>query len=317
MVMSFAEFERETISERTRDKMRAARRKGKWIGGNLVLGYDVAPKGGALVVNQPEADRVRAIFELYLELGSLIPVVEELDRRGWTMKRWTTRDGRVRGGARFNKTTLHNLLTNVTYTGRIRFEDKIYAGEQKRIIDDDTFNRVQEQLKRAGRGGKRARNKHGGLLKGLLRCARCGAGMTHTYVRKKQTLYRYYVCNTAHQRGYGACETRSVPAPLLEDAVVAKIRGFAQHPEMLSEVLRRVEQQRRDAGETSITDPAELEEALQKFEPLWDQLTVSEQERFIRTLVTEVRYDGPSETVTVGFRSDGIKQLCECPGSTT
>src|SRR5438094_10168400 len=100
------------ISERTRDKMRAARRKGKWVGGNLVLGYDLLPRGGALVINRKEADRVREIFRLYLELGSLIPLVAELERRSWKMKVWTTREGRESGGGRFTKTTLHNLLTN-------------------------------------------------------------------------------------------------------------------------------------------------------------------------------------------------------------
>jgi site-specific DNA recombinase len=66
MLLTFAQFERETISERTRDKMRSARRKGKWTGGNVVLGYDVAPKGGALLVNREEAKRVREIYHLYL-----------------------------------------------------------------------------------------------------------------------------------------------------------------------------------------------------------------------------------------------------------
>ena len=311
MLLSFAQFERETISERTRDKMRAARRKGKFIGGNLVLGYDAAPKGGALVVNKQEAEQVRTIFGLYLELGSLIPVVEELERRGLRMKLWRTREGRPHGGAKFTKTTLYNLLTNVVYTGRVKFEGKLLKGEHERIIDDETFNQVQEQLKRMGRGGKKRLNKHGGLLKGLLRCGSCGAGMTHTYVRKKQTLYRYYVCNTAHQRGYNACETGSVPAPLLEGAVVAKVRGFAQSPEMLSEVLQRVEHQRLESGESPVTDPAELQDALRKFEPLWDQLTMAEQERFIRVLIAEVRYDGRTETVTVGFHTEGIKELCE------
>jgi site-specific DNA recombinase len=311
MLLSFAQFERETISERTRDKMRAARRKGKFIGGNLVLGYDASQKGGALAVNKQEAEQVRTIFGLYLELGSLIPVVEELARRSVRMKLWTTREGRLHGGAEFNKTTLYNLLTNVVYTGRVRFEGKLLKGEHERIIDDETFNRVQEQLNRMGRGGRKRRNKHGGLLKGLLRCGCCGAGMTHTYVRKKQTLYRYYVCNTAHQRGYNACETRSVPAPLLERAVVARVGGIAQSPEMLSEVLQWVEHRRIESGESPASDPAELQDALSKFDPLWDQLTTAEQERFIRVLISEIRYDGRTETVTVGFHTEGTKELCE------
>jgi site-specific DNA recombinase len=221
IVLSFAQFEREMTSERTRDKMHAARRKGKWIGGNLVLGYDVAPQGRFLVINEEEAARVREIFQLYLKLGSLIPVIGELDRRGWLMKRWTTREGRTRGGATFNKTTLHNLLTNVVYSGCVKFEGKIFAGEQARIVDDDVFNSVQEQLHRNGRrGGGRTANKYGGLLKGLVKCSSCGVAMIHSFVRKKQTVYRYYVCMKAHQRGWAGCETKSVSAPTLEGSVI-------------------------------------------------------------------------------------------------
>jgi hypothetical protein len=135
--------------------------------------------------------------------------------------------------------------------------------------------------------------------------------MTHTYVRKKQTLYRYYVCNKAHQRGYNACETTSVPAPELERAVVAKIRAFAQSPEVLSDVLQRVERQRLELGESPPTDPAKLQEALRNFDPLWDQLSIPEQVRFIRVLVAEVRYHGRTGTVALGFRSQAIQEFCE------
>lgn len=311
LLLTMAQFEREQTAQRTRDKMRASRRKGKFIGGNLILGYDVAPKGSALVVNAQEAEQVRAIFRLYLELGSLIPVVEELERRDLHMKRWTTRHGRTRGGASFNKTTLHNLLTNDTYTGHIRFEGKLLKGEHERIIDDDTFNRVQEHLQRNGRqGGCSVRNKCVGLLNGLVRCGSCGAGMVHTYSRKKDTRYRYYVCITAHQRGWNACVTKSVPAPVLEGAVVENLRRFVQQPAMLSGVLRRLEEVRREANETAMAEPAEVQDALLKFDPLWEQLTTSEKERFIRALISEVRYDGTTEMVTVGFRSEGIKELC-------
>ena len=203
IVMSFAEFERETIAERTRDKMRSARRKGKWIGGNLVLGYDVAPEGGRLVINAEEATRVREIFRLYLDLGSLIPVIEELERRGWRMKVWKTREGRLRGGASFQKNTLYNLLTNIVYTGRIKFEGEIRKAEHERILDDETWERVQTQLARNGRkGGRNVRNKFNGLLKGMVRCGSCGAAMIHTYAQKKETRYRYYICSNAHQRGW-------------------------------------------------------------------------------------------------------------------
>src|SRR5438445_13463630 len=93
VLLSFAQFEREIISERTRDKIAAARRKGKWSGGLPLLGYDVDPRGSKLVLNAAEVQRVRAIFALYLQHEGLVCVVEELKRRGWRNKRWRTRKG--------------------------------------------------------------------------------------------------------------------------------------------------------------------------------------------------------------------------------
>src|SRR5580698_10040490 len=93
VLLSFAQFEREIISERTRDKIAAARRKGKWTGGMPLLGYDVDPRRSTLIVNEEEATQIRAIFELYLEHQSLITTIRELDGRGWTNKHWTTRKG--------------------------------------------------------------------------------------------------------------------------------------------------------------------------------------------------------------------------------
>src|SRR5579885_516871 len=129
VLLSFAQFEREIISERTRDKIAAARRKGKWVGGMPLLGFDVDPRGSKLIVNDDEAARVRAIFELYLEHRSLLAVIQELDARGWCNKRWTTRKGIERGGKPFTKKSLHKLLTNVTYVGKLRYKDEVHDGE--------------------------------------------------------------------------------------------------------------------------------------------------------------------------------------------
>jgi site-specific DNA recombinase len=117
VLLSFAQFEREIIGERTRDKIAATRRKGKWSGGQPILGYDVREM--KLVVNHEEAERVRAIFELYLQKRTLRPVVEELQRRGWRNKCWRTRQRQERGGYPFSKTSVHLLLTNVLYAGNI------------------------------------------------------------------------------------------------------------------------------------------------------------------------------------------------------
>jgi hypothetical protein len=118
------------IGERTRDKMSAARKKGKWAGGCPVLGYDVDPGGGRLVVNEEEAERVRAIFGLFAEHGSVQQTLAEIERRGWRLKSWTRKTGEFRSGGLFTLSALRRLLTNILYTGEVRHQGHIYAGEQ-------------------------------------------------------------------------------------------------------------------------------------------------------------------------------------------
>ena len=145
MLLSFAQFEREMIAERTRDKMAAARRKGKWVGGIPVLGYDIASQGGKLVVNAAEAQQVRNIFELYLANGSVPEMLRRLDQHGWKTKQWTTRSGKLYGGHAFNKNTLKALLGNVIYTGRVRCDGQLYEGEHDAIVDRELWNAVNQR----------------------------------------------------------------------------------------------------------------------------------------------------------------------------
>jgi site-specific DNA recombinase len=153
ILLSFAQFEREIIGERTRDKMSASRRKGKWTGGHPVLGYDIDPRGGRLILNGDEAHRVRAIFKLYLDYNAMLPVVREIERRGWHTKQWVTKRGRTQGGAPFTRGRLYRLLTNPIYTGNVHFKGQVYNGEQDAIIKAETWESVQETLHRNGRSG--------------------------------------------------------------------------------------------------------------------------------------------------------------------
>ena len=252
VLLSFAQFEREIISERTRDKIAATRRKGKWSGGMPLLGYDVDPRGSKLIVNEDEAVRVRAIFDLYLEYQSLLPVIGELDRRGWANKRWTTRKGRERGGKPFTKTSLYKLLTNVTYTGRITYKDEIHNGEHAAIVSTEVWQRVQSVLRRNGRsGGAPVRNKFGALLKGLLRCVPCNCAMSPTHsTRNGNKRYRYYVCTNAQKRGWHNCPSKSIPAPEIERFVVDQIKRIGQDPALLGQTIA----QARGQGQSRVEE---------------------------------------------------------------
>jgi site-specific DNA recombinase len=244
VLLSFAQFEREIIAERTRDKIAATRRKGKWAGGHAVLGYDVDPATRRLVVNPDEAARVRAIFALYEENESLLPVVEDLARRGWRTKRWTTRKGDERGGKAFTRTSLYHLLTNPLYAGKVRYKAEVHAGEHAAVVERATFDRVQLALRRNGAaGGGAVRNQFGALLKGLLRCGPCGCAMTPTHTTKGTRRYRYYACVAGQKRGAGTCTSRSVPAGPVEGFVVDRIRGLGRDPDVLREVLAQARRQ--------------------------------------------------------------------------
>ena len=260
ILLSFAQFEREIISERTRDKMSAARRKGKWIGGHPVLGYDIDPKGGRLVVNPAEAEQVRTLFGLYLEHGSLLPVLQEAERRGLLTKRWTTEDGKVRGGKRIAKGTMHGILTNVIYTGMVDHKGSSIPGEHERIVDQKTWDRVHQTLRRNdGDSGASLRNKFGALLRGLLFCVPCGKPMIHTYTMRQSKRYRYYVCYNAQQQGWKSCETKSVSAQAVETAVLDSIRRIGKDPKLAAavatEALEQVARRRQDIDQ-EFDDPA-------------------------------------------------------------
>jgi len=239
ILLSFAQFEREIISERTRDKIAASRRKGKWSGGRPILGFDVDPRGGRLMVNEEEATRVRATFELYLERGSLVATIKELDARSWSNKRWTNKKGRMAGGSPFNKHGLYSLLTNVLYTGRITYKDEVHDGEHPAIVDVNIFNRVQFLLKRNGAtGGADVRNQFGAILKGLIRCVPCGCAMVPTHTLKNGARrYRYYVCANAQKRGWHTCPSKSIPAGEIERFVVDQIRCIGKDPAVLTETI--------------------------------------------------------------------------------
>jgi len=365
ILLSFAQFEREMISERTRDKMSAARRKGRWVGGIPMLGYDLGDKGAGLVVNGGEAARVRAIFDLYLEHGSLIQVVQELNRRDWRMKAWTTRKGTSAGGHEFTKNRLYSLLTNMVYVGKVDFGGQVYQGEHKGIVHPAIWQSVQDRLRFNSRtGGRQIRNKYGAVLKGILRCGSCDVGMVHTYTQKAPNkLYRYYVCVNAHQKGYNQCQTRSVSAPVIEQAVVEQIRGIAANSDVVGDVVRQLDEQRvagvdglerekriiakelQSLGEEAVSlvgmtgklgtdrmavlerqhrdvrdqlaesigqtvDAESVRKTPREFDGIWAEMTPREQEKFVKTLVERVTYDGATCTVTVGFRTAGIRQLC-------
>jgi len=241
ILLSFAQFERETIADRTRDKVCAARRKGKWTGGIPVLGYDVHPDGGKLLVNEDEAPIVREIFRLYLQHKSLQKVVAELGRRGWTTKSWTTKAGRLREGKPFSKSNLSRFLANPVFIGCVNHKGQIYPGEHTGIIRKSTFDKVQAILAENQKTGPfKSKNKYGHLLKGLIRCGACNAAYIPTSQKRGSRVYRYYTCSSAQKLGWKSCPHPNISADKLEKLIVEQVRIIGSDPKLQAETLKQV-----------------------------------------------------------------------------
>jgi len=236
LLATFAQFERETIAERVRDKVHATRRRGMWTGGKLPLGYDLAAK--RLVVNKEEAERVRAIFTLYLEIGSLLATAHELNARGWTSKTWTTKEGRVVPARAWSNTSLHAFLTNPLLVGKIRAGDELVVGQHQAVVDQGTFDAVQAQLARRASvpRGWRPVKRDGAMLSGLLKCA-CGASMIRSSTKSHGRKYSSYVCARVLKHGAAACPGSRAPAGELEAFVVERVRAVGRDPSVLRATL--------------------------------------------------------------------------------
>jgi site-specific DNA recombinase len=217
VLLSFAQFERELSSERVRDKIAASRRKGKWTGGSVPLGYDAKDK--KLVINKAEAEAVRYIFKRYLEVKSFAKLVDDLDKKGIVTKRRNTKVKKFNGGIPFTYGPLAHFLKNRLYVGETRHNDKWFSGEHASIVDKTTFDQVQELLTSNAAGRTATRSASGALLQGKLYDDR-GNRMSPSYSTKNGIRYRFYV-SSALLRGRTA-EVGSlgrVSAVEIEDAV--------------------------------------------------------------------------------------------------
>ncbi|WP_375757406.1 recombinase family protein [Corallococcus exercitus] len=219
MLMSFAEFEREMISERTRDKIAGARRKGKWTGGPVPFGYSAKDK--KLVVNEAEAHVVREAFTLFLAHRQMATVARELNKRGLLPR--ASKHGR-KGGPLWSKDSIARVLRSPLYAGRMMYGDELYEGEHPRLIDDVTYRQAQKLLGMAGRELRVTGTNPEYVLRGLLRCGLCGEAMCPGSTTKKSgKTYRFYRCSTRDKYGTDRCSARPLPARAIEDFVVARI----------------------------------------------------------------------------------------------
>jgi DNA invertase Pin-like site-specific DNA recombinase len=289
ILLSFAQFEREVIGERIRDKFAASRKKGMWMGGFVPLGYDVRDR--KLVVNEGEAAIVRMIFERFTRIGSATTLVRSLSAEGITGKH----------GKLVDKGYLYKLLNNRVYVGQAVHKGTAYPGEHRAIISQELWDRVHIILcDSPRRRGARTRAQTPALLKGLI-FGPTACAMSPTHTRKGGRLYRYYVSQSVLKHGPGACPVGRVPAAEIEAAVVDQLRGLLQAPEIVVGTWRAVRLNIEGIAEEEVRD------ALERLDPLWNELFPAEQARIVQLLVERV--DVSPDGVDIRLRTEGLANL--------
>ncbi len=190
VLLSFAQFEREVIGERVRDKIAASKRKGIWVGGPVPLGYRSRDKKIEIVPE--EAELVRKIFSEYLRLGSVGRLAAELNGGGLKPKPRLLTNGRTLVPECYRVGPLAHLLKNRFYVGEIAYGGEIHEGEHEPVLDRELFEAVQQKLADQSVDRKLKGSASPFLLTGLIYDDRSNR-MTPSHANKKGIRYRYYV----------------------------------------------------------------------------------------------------------------------------
>ena len=239
ILLSFAQFEREIIGERIRDKKQATASQGKYVGGGPILGLDVVDK--KYVVNREEAKLVRDIFDRFEKLRSCRKVAVALNAEGFRTKvRPTTTSGKQRGGKPWRQRSVYEVLINRRYIGQIAHKGKAYPGEHEAIVPTEQFERVQKQLSANKTYTHMHQVKRFVSLRRMIRCGHCGGRVQPTWTRKAGREYRYYACTKKVKEGYGQCPLPNLPAGQIETAVVDQLRALLRHPDVIARTYREI-----------------------------------------------------------------------------
>ncbi len=289
ILLSFAQYEREIIGERVRDKIAASKARGMWMGGPVPLGYEVRDR--KLAVNEAEAATVRRVFESFASVGSATALVPALRAEGLLTKM----------GRPFDKGAIYKTLNLQTYLGVVTHQGKVYPGEHQAIVPQDLWDRAHDIMRESPRvRANEARRQAPALLRGLI-FGPDGRALSPTHTRKKGKLYTYYVSQAVLKGTDAGCTVRRISAGEIEAAVMDQVKTLLQQPEVVIGTWRAAQ------AEAPALTEAETREALEQLDPLWGELFPAEHERIVRSLVERV--DVSPAGADIRLRLDGLAGL--------
>jgi DNA invertase Pin-like site-specific DNA recombinase len=291
ILLSFAQFEREVIGERIRDKVAASRKRGMWMGGYVPLGYDVRDR--KLIINEAEAATVRMIFKRFVAIGSATKLAKALVAEGVCTK----------SGRPVDKGYIYRLLNSRVYLGEATHKGASYPGEHAPIIDRSLWDKVHSIMETSPRlRAANARARTPALLKGLI-FTETGCAMTPAFTKKGTRQYRYYVSMDVI-RNRPLAESPGplrLSAPMVEDAVIGEIHRMIRAPEITARTIATL---RRDGVKV---DEAAVVATLAGFERLWGALYPAEQARIVQLLVERITVS--TNGIAVDLRREGLGLL--------
>ena len=238
IMLAFAEFERDMIAERTREKLYSQAQQGYWGGGHAPLGYDVNNK--KLIVNKSEAALVRRIYKYYYEEPSTSRVTARLNSEGYRTKVRKYDNGRVVGGGIFNKQHVRDVLRNNVYIGKIKYKDELFKGLHEASVDDELFNKVQKRFDESAKNHMLTYDKSELILLGLTKCGFCKSILTTSFASKRGNRYYYYKCSKKTHYSGGICEARDLPAKELEAFIEQLIIHMATEDEFFKAIAKQL-----------------------------------------------------------------------------
>jgi site-specific DNA recombinase len=238
ILLSFAQFEREIIGERIRDKKLLTARQGKYIGGQPKLGLDIVDR--KYVINPIEAKLVKRIFKLSLQLQSCRKVAETLNAEGLRTKVYHTKTGKQFGGELWTRRRVYETLVDKKFIGQIEHKGISYPAEHQPIISENLFNQVQEVLKGNSVNTHRHQTTRFALLRRMVYCGECGSLVMPAWSKNHGREYRYYTCSKKVKTGYKKCDLPSLPAGELEKIVIEQLRSLLKHPDVIAHTFRDV-----------------------------------------------------------------------------
>ena len=304
ILMTFAEYERTVIAERIRDKLSASKKRGKYVGGLLPLGYRGDPENMKMVIDHDEAKTVRLIFDEYLRTGSPKKVQRLLKTKGIKGREWVSKKGIRHGGTPLTCAVIRKILQNPIYIGKLRYRGEVYDGEQEGFIPLDLWEKVQASFQ-AGKDGRKQSNKTLKPFAGIIYCGHCNAPMfIATATKPNGRRYEYYVCHVDEKRAHRQCPLHRIPAEALEKLLLNRIAVLLKTPTMLANICK---------GELrDILDTKQAGEALDGLSTVWNAMFPVEKYKVIHSLIQRVVVF--ENEVRIMFHAKGIVELLKEAG---